>query len=178
MTDAVTFEFYSQTYGGGLSESAFGLSLPAASRHVRWLVGSAVPSDDELEAYQRAVCAAADAFAEFGEGQVGGFSLWGLQGNPLRGGGHNRRGNRHRRRAQGACGDLAGVLRGAMMRALRPIPLRLLAEDAVVRVPDGDGGYAPRAWPCRTCSSPGCRTLWTTSIARQMLEAAKSMSTR
>ncbi len=50
MTDAVTFEFYSQTYGGGLSESAFGLSLPAASRHVRWLVGSAVPSDDELEA--------------------------------------------------------------------------------------------------------------------------------
>lgn len=28
-----------------------------------------------------------------------------------------------------------------MMRGLRPIPLRLLAEDAVVRVPDGDGGY-------------------------------------
>ena len=27
------------------------------------------------------------------------------------------------------------------MRGLRPIPLRLLAEDAVVRVPDGDGGY-------------------------------------
>ena len=29
-----------------------------------------------------------------------------------------------------------------MMRGLRPIPLRLLADDAVVRVPDGDGGYA------------------------------------
>ena len=29
-----------------------------------------------------------------------------------------------------------------MMRSLRPIPLRLLAEDAVVRVPDGTGGYA------------------------------------
>ena len=28
------------------------------------------------------------------------------------------------------------------MRALRPIPARLLAEDAVVRVPDGHGGYA------------------------------------
>ena len=28
------------------------------------------------------------------------------------------------------------------MRALRPIPLRLLAEDAVVRVLDGEGGYA------------------------------------
>ena len=75
MAAAVTYEFYSQTYGGGLSESAFGLSLPAASRHVRWLVGGAVPSDDELESYQRAVCAAVDAFAEFGEGRVGGFSL-------------------------------------------------------------------------------------------------------
>lgn len=29
-----------------------------------------------------------------------------------------------------------------MMGSLRPIPLRLLADDAVVRVPDGDGGYA------------------------------------
>ena len=27
------------------------------------------------------------------------------------------------------------------MRSLRPIPVRLLAEDAVVRVPDGAGGY-------------------------------------
>ena len=28
------------------------------------------------------------------------------------------------------------------MRGLRPIPARLLADDAVVRVPDGVGGYA------------------------------------
>ena len=27
------------------------------------------------------------------------------------------------------------------MRSLRPIPLRLLADDAVVRVPDGAGGF-------------------------------------
>ena len=27
------------------------------------------------------------------------------------------------------------------MRSLRPIPVRLLADDAVVRVPDGEGGY-------------------------------------
>lgn len=27
------------------------------------------------------------------------------------------------------------------MRALRPIPARLLADDAVVRAPDGAGGY-------------------------------------
>ncbi len=75
MPVALTYEWYSQTYGGGLSESAFGLSLPAATRHVRWLVGGSEPSDEELESYQRAVCAAVDAFAEFGEGQVGGFSL-------------------------------------------------------------------------------------------------------
>jgi hypothetical protein len=72
---AVTYRFYKDVYGGGLSESAFGLALPAATRHVRWLVGGAEPDDDELVAYQRAVCAAVDAFAEFGEGQVGGFSL-------------------------------------------------------------------------------------------------------
>ena len=75
MAAAMTYQFYKDVYGGGLSESAFGLALPAAMRHVRWLVGGAEPLDDELEAYQRAVCAAVDAFAEFGEGQVGGFSL-------------------------------------------------------------------------------------------------------
>ena len=75
MASTVTYEFYSQTYGGGLSEAAFGLSLPAATRHVRWLVGAHEPGDDELVSYQRAVCAAVDAFAEFGEGQVGGFAL-------------------------------------------------------------------------------------------------------
>ena len=75
MAVAVTHEWYSQVYGGGLSESAFGLALPAASRHVWWLVGGTEPDDNELEAYQRAVCAAVDAFAEFGEGQVGGFTL-------------------------------------------------------------------------------------------------------
>ena len=75
MATSATYQFYSETYGGGLSEAAFGLALPAASRHVRWLVGGVEPGDDELESYQRAVCAAEDAFAEFGEGQVGGISL-------------------------------------------------------------------------------------------------------
>ena len=75
MAVVVTYQFYKDVYGGGLSESAFGLALPAAFRHVRWLVGGAEPDDGELEAYQRAVCAAVDAFAEFGEGQVGGFAL-------------------------------------------------------------------------------------------------------
>ena len=75
MASAVTYQFYSETYGGGLSEAAFVDTLPAAERHVRWLVGAKEPSDSELVPYQRAVCAAVDAFAEFGEGQVGGFSL-------------------------------------------------------------------------------------------------------
>ena len=75
MAAAVTYQFYKDVYGGGLSEAAFGLALSAATRHVRWLVGGVEPGEDELDNYQRAVCAAADAFAEFGEGQVGGFSL-------------------------------------------------------------------------------------------------------
>lgn len=75
MAVAVTYQFYMDVYGGGLSEAAFGLALPAASRHVRWLVGGREPGEDELDAYRRAVCAAVDAFAEFGEGQVGGFAL-------------------------------------------------------------------------------------------------------
>ena len=75
MAVAVTYQFYSEVYGGGLSEAAFGLALPAASRHVRWLVGGAEPSEDELERYQRAVCAAVDAFAEFGEFSLGDFKV-------------------------------------------------------------------------------------------------------
>lgn len=75
MAVAVTYEFYRDAYGGGLSESAFGASLPAATRHVRWLCAGREPSRCEQAAWKRAVCAAADAFAEFGEGQVGGFAL-------------------------------------------------------------------------------------------------------
>lgn len=75
MTTPATYQFYKDVYGGGLSEAAFGLALPAAMRHVRWLVGGVEPSEEELQAYQRAVCAAVDSFAEFGEGQVGGFAL-------------------------------------------------------------------------------------------------------
>ena len=75
MAASVTYQFYSETYGGGLSEAAFGLALPAAERHVRWLCGGRGPSRCEVVSYKRAVCAATDAFAEFGEGQVGGFAL-------------------------------------------------------------------------------------------------------
>ena len=45
------------------------------NRFLRFRRGHKEPSDSEIVAYQRAVCAAVAAFAEFGEGQVGGFSL-------------------------------------------------------------------------------------------------------
>ncbi len=71
----VDYAYYSEIYGGGLSEAAFGASLPAAERHVNWLCWNRTPACCELAAWKRAVCAAVDAFAEFGEGQVGGFAL-------------------------------------------------------------------------------------------------------
>ena len=71
---AVSFAYYSQTYGGGLSEAAFLDLLPSAETHVRWLC-SARGACAGSTPYKRAVCAVADAFAEFGQGQVGGISL-------------------------------------------------------------------------------------------------------
>lgn len=73
---SVDFEYYSGTYGGWLTTEAFHEVLGVASRQVRFVCGSSVPDgDDEVDAWKRAVCAACDAFAEFGEGQVGGFSV-------------------------------------------------------------------------------------------------------
>ena len=52
---------------------------PEAVRCVGALTGSREPDegwdDDVADAWRRAVCAAADAFAEYGEGRVGGFSI-------------------------------------------------------------------------------------------------------
>ena len=72
---SVTYAFYSQTYGGGLSEAAFCAVLPDASRHVGWLVDGRQPSRCERDAYKRAVCAVCDVFAQYGRGQVGGFAI-------------------------------------------------------------------------------------------------------
>ena len=71
---SVTYAYYTQTYGGGLSEAAFGGSVGAAETHVRWLC-SVNGICANSTAYKRAVCAACEAFAEFGMGQVGGMSL-------------------------------------------------------------------------------------------------------
>lgn len=37
MASTVTYEFYTDTFGGGLSEAAFAASLPTAEAHVHWL---------------------------------------------------------------------------------------------------------------------------------------------
>ena len=74
MAAAVTYEWYCETYGGGLTEAAFDASIVAAERHVRWLCANRRVRST-CTAFKRAVCAACDAFAEYGEGQVGGFSI-------------------------------------------------------------------------------------------------------
>ena len=72
---SVDYRFYSRVYGGGLSEAAFGSVLPDASLHVRWLVGGRAPARCERDEYKRAICAVCDVFAQYGRGQVGGFSI-------------------------------------------------------------------------------------------------------
>lgn len=74
---AVDYEFYSRTYEGGLPEVAFGASEPLAEAHVRWLCLEGGYDEDDV-AFKRAVCAAADAFAEYGAGEVGGFTIGGF----------------------------------------------------------------------------------------------------
>lgn len=72
----LTYTWYREEYQGGLPEVAFSSSLPAAYRHVRWMCDGREPTSEREElAYKRAVCAAADAFADFGEGQIGGFTI-------------------------------------------------------------------------------------------------------
>ena len=75
----VSYGFYQDGYGGALSAEAFAEALPAAVRCVGALTGARDAreewDDDQVEAWRRAVCAAADAFAEYGEGRVGGFSI-------------------------------------------------------------------------------------------------------
>ena len=74
MVSTVTYEFYSQTYGGGLSEAAFAASLPMADSHVKWLC-AVKGTDTDSETFMRAVCAALEAFAEYGAGEVGGYTI-------------------------------------------------------------------------------------------------------
>ncbi len=74
-----SFLFYRDCYGGSLDAASYAEALPAARRRVRELCGGAAPEDGwdatDLLAWGRACCAAAEAFAEFGEGRVGGYAV-------------------------------------------------------------------------------------------------------
>ena len=71
---AITYAYYEQTYGGSLPQAAFDACVNVAEAHVRWLcaAGDYCPNSN---AFKRAVCAATEAFAEFGSGEVGGYSI-------------------------------------------------------------------------------------------------------
>ena len=75
----VSYAFYQDAYGGALAADAFAEALPAALRCVGALTGRREPDpgwdEGDADAWRRAACAAADAFAEYGEGRVGGFSI-------------------------------------------------------------------------------------------------------
>lgn len=75
----VTYAFYLDGYGGTLPAEAFAEAMPAALRCVGGITGRRAPGegwdDGVADAWRRAVCAAAEAFAEFGEGRVGGFEI-------------------------------------------------------------------------------------------------------
>lgn len=83
MAAPVTYGFYQDAYGGALTAEAFAEALPAAIRCVAQITGAREPLEGwgevAADAWRRAVCAAADAFAEFGEGRVGGFEIGGFK---------------------------------------------------------------------------------------------------
>lgn len=68
------YAFYADAYGGTLSEGA-PVCLSRATSHVRWLTGYREPFGAcEIRRYRRAVCAAVEAFANYGDGAIG-FTL-------------------------------------------------------------------------------------------------------
>lgn len=79
MAAAVAYGYYRDSYGGTLSAEGFAEALPAAARLMGELCGFRAVgdgwTDDDADACRRACCAACDAFAEFGEGRVGGYSV-------------------------------------------------------------------------------------------------------
>lgn len=74
MASTVTCEWYRDSYGGSLSEAAFGEPLPLADAHVRWLC-AVKGAKTTRNVFKRAVCAAVDALAEYGAGEVGGYTI-------------------------------------------------------------------------------------------------------
>lgn len=75
----VSFSWYQDVYGGFAEAEAFSEALPAAVRLVRQITRFARVGahwrEADADAWRRAVCAAAEAVAEFGEGRVGGVEI-------------------------------------------------------------------------------------------------------
>ncbi len=73
------YQWYLDKYGGALGAEGFHEALPAALRLMRQITGGSWPEAgwdyDDTCAWRRACCAAVDAFAEFGEGRVGGYAI-------------------------------------------------------------------------------------------------------
>lgn len=88
----VTYERY-QELGGKLGEDAFEASLRAAMASVCYVIGFNTPDETNLEAYERAVCAAVEvdhfygASGGIGEGgdsiKIGSFSISGGNSNGI-----------------------------------------------------------------------------------------------
>lgn len=86
------YAFYADGFGGALSAEELAEALPAAERLVRWLCAGASPADEAgALAYRRAVCAAADALAEYGEGPQAGFRIGSFSVSEREGGGADGR---------------------------------------------------------------------------------------
>lgn len=70
---AAGWEYYEREYGGTLTQAAFEGAEPQARAHVRWLCGGG--ACEGAEAFERAVCAAAEALAEWGAAGAAGFTV-------------------------------------------------------------------------------------------------------
>lgn len=72
------FAYYRDVYGGSLGVKDYAEALPGALRQFRHVVGALDMRrvrGNERDYCRRAICAAADCIAEWGEGQTGGFEL-------------------------------------------------------------------------------------------------------
>lgn len=72
---APSYTYYSETYGGTLSQTDYYASLNDAVAHVDWLIGWKVVPAEYEDAYNRAVCSCVDIFHEYGRSAFGGFSI-------------------------------------------------------------------------------------------------------
>ena len=82
MTWAPDYAFYRDEYKGKAPEAAFDEQLTGAKAHVDWLIGFNEVTEATAVAYKRAVCAALEAFAVYGTGPAGGFSIGGFSMSP------------------------------------------------------------------------------------------------